>query len=304
MRKSAYCADEMRTYWFEIFECGRKITLVCLPVFLSPGSPGQLIFSLIVCFLTYGIYGVFAPYEKASDDLLAQMSQLSIFFSLVSSIVLSVYPDDTLMAVLLPFFLAMPILLVILLEVKLGALLRSFTEPDEAGGTTRTGRIVQFLSRQATVSIGRAIGSSNDEQARTTGHEERTEVLASAQGLRRRLAFEAAQSSGSVGTSIAQSLAVASSSTEAGRAGSSTMQVQVEIEPEQTPAAMKMQMGLKQALAEGTSPEELAVLLVAAAGERADGLVAACSQHVANRFAKEGGASTTEGADDEAALKI
>eukprot|EP00966_Prymnesium_polylepis_P032515 756088-Prymnesium_polylepis.1 len=43
---------ELRTYWFEIFECGRKIALVCLPVFFSPGSPGQLIIGLVICFLT------------------------------------------------------------------------------------------------------------------------------------------------------------------------------------------------------------------------------------------------------------
>jgi hypothetical protein len=45
-------ADEMRTYWFEIFECGRKVALVCLPVFFSPGSPGQLILGLVICFIT------------------------------------------------------------------------------------------------------------------------------------------------------------------------------------------------------------------------------------------------------------
>eukprot|EP00966_Prymnesium_polylepis_P074962 1738943-Prymnesium_polylepis.1 len=43
---------ELRTYWFELFECFRKIVLVCLPVFFSPGSAGQLILGLVICFLT------------------------------------------------------------------------------------------------------------------------------------------------------------------------------------------------------------------------------------------------------------
>ena len=43
---------ELRCFWFEIFECFRKIALVCLPVFFSPGSPGQLILGLVICFLT------------------------------------------------------------------------------------------------------------------------------------------------------------------------------------------------------------------------------------------------------------
>ena len=30
---------EMRTYWFDIFECGRKMALVALPIFLPAESP-------------------------------------------------------------------------------------------------------------------------------------------------------------------------------------------------------------------------------------------------------------------------
>ena len=88
------CADELRTYWFEIFECIRKIALVCLPVFFGPGSAGQLIIGLLICFLTYGMYGVYAPYEDSGDDILAQMAQISIFFSLCASIVTNAYPDE------------------------------------------------------------------------------------------------------------------------------------------------------------------------------------------------------------------
>ena len=53
-----------------------------------------MILGLIVCFLTYGMYTHFAPYEAPDDDLLAQMAQLSIFFSLVSSLVVNAYPDE------------------------------------------------------------------------------------------------------------------------------------------------------------------------------------------------------------------
>ena len=45
----------MRTYWFEIFECGRKIDLVGLPVFFPEGSAVQRILGLVVCFLSYGL---------------------------------------------------------------------------------------------------------------------------------------------------------------------------------------------------------------------------------------------------------
>ena len=33
---------EMRTYGFEIFECVRKLSLIGLPIFFEPGTPGQV----------------------------------------------------------------------------------------------------------------------------------------------------------------------------------------------------------------------------------------------------------------------
>ena len=42
---------EMRTYWFEIFECVRKILLILVPVFFPPDSPEQLTIGLIICFV-------------------------------------------------------------------------------------------------------------------------------------------------------------------------------------------------------------------------------------------------------------
>jgi hypothetical protein len=92
-----------------------------LPVFFSQGSPGQLILGLIVCFLTCnsagveprllctcgrligglhpcgatdGMYTHFAPYEGSSDGSLAQLAQLTIFFSLVASLVTNAYPEE------------------------------------------------------------------------------------------------------------------------------------------------------------------------------------------------------------------
>ena len=58
----------MRTYWFEIFECVRKILLVGLPIFCPPGSPGQLILGQLICFITYGLYALFAPYVEDIYD--------------------------------------------------------------------------------------------------------------------------------------------------------------------------------------------------------------------------------------------
>jgi len=79
----------MRCYWFEIFECVRKLCLVGLPVILQPsGSAAQLMCGLIVCFLSMSMLSTYAPYIDPSDNFLAKVAQVSLFFSLVSSIAL------------------------------------------------------------------------------------------------------------------------------------------------------------------------------------------------------------------------
>ena len=101
---------EMRVYWFEVFECARKICLIGLPIFFEPGSPGQLIVGLLVCFISFGMYASYEPYVKDSDDWLAKVAQVSLFFSLVSSIALRVESDSSTEAlgVVLVFTLMVP----------------------------------------------------------------------------------------------------------------------------------------------------------------------------------------------------
>ena len=42
--------------FLEVFECVRKVSLVGLPVFFEPGSSEQLMFGLLVCFVTITIF--------------------------------------------------------------------------------------------------------------------------------------------------------------------------------------------------------------------------------------------------------
>ena len=68
---------ELRTYYFEIIESFRKLAIVCLPVFFRPsGSVTQLIFGLMVCFLSFGTHMLYNPYVNDEDDRLAQLCQV------------------------------------------------------------------------------------------------------------------------------------------------------------------------------------------------------------------------------------
>ena len=83
----------------------------------------QLIFGLVVCFLTFGTHMFYAPYVLDEDDNLAQLCQAEIFFSLLSSIALK-YDAGTLsnasnMDILLTTLTMVPISLAFLFETPL-----------------------------------------------------------------------------------------------------------------------------------------------------------------------------------------
>ena len=81
---------EVRMWWFEIFECVRKLAVACLPVFFQPsGSPSQLVWGLVVCFVAFGLYVHFDPYEERGDNAVAALCQVQIFFSLLASVALT-----------------------------------------------------------------------------------------------------------------------------------------------------------------------------------------------------------------------
>ena len=111
------------------------------------------------------MYGVYQPYDDPGNDLLAQTAQLSIFFSLVASIVTNAYPNDPLMSALLPLFLAMPIALMVLFQLELLERFKRLMEPDEDGNVQWIGRIVLHVCRMANSQIERVSVSSAPEAA-------------------------------------------------------------------------------------------------------------------------------------------
>ena len=75
-----------RVFFFEIVECMRKLSIVCVPVFFTAGSSEQLVFALVITFLTFGAYWSLKPYGDTTDMTLALIAQAIIFFTLCSSV--------------------------------------------------------------------------------------------------------------------------------------------------------------------------------------------------------------------------
>jgi len=118
-----------RVYMFELVECARKLLVVGGPVFFDPpGSVQQLIYGIILCFTIFGLYGYFQPYTNSSDNGLATLCQMQIFFALLASVI-NTFDAASLrgsynIGLLLIFLTCLPVILAILTETSLPSLLK------------------------------------------------------------------------------------------------------------------------------------------------------------------------------------
>lgn len=78
----------METYWFEIFECVRKVALIGLPIAFETGSILQQQFGLLVSFITFGCFLSFQPFIDPVDNQLEILCQLSIFVAMLMGLIL------------------------------------------------------------------------------------------------------------------------------------------------------------------------------------------------------------------------
>ena len=107
---------KLNCYWFEIFECVRKLLLIGLPVFLPSGSIEQLTLGLLTSFVTFAMYTFYHPFDKKEDNILSTVCQLQIFLTLLSSVVYKADPESAFMNTLLPLMLLVPLGIAFLLQ--------------------------------------------------------------------------------------------------------------------------------------------------------------------------------------------
>jgi hypothetical protein len=68
-----YEAYEPKCWWFEIFECVRRLSLTAGVIMLKPGSVIQIVISMLLCLLSMRIYAGASPYISDRDDILAEV---------------------------------------------------------------------------------------------------------------------------------------------------------------------------------------------------------------------------------------
>ena len=74
-------------YW-EIFECGRKVTLVGFFILFGQGSLEQMLAGMTVCVASIAIYHNLKPYDTWQNNMLQQVCQFNIFATIMSGLVL------------------------------------------------------------------------------------------------------------------------------------------------------------------------------------------------------------------------
>jgi hypothetical protein len=73
---------EPRYYWFEFFECIRRLLLTGGTVLFLEGSSTQIVLGMLVALLSIQVYARTQPFLEDSDDVLAMTAQWAVFFTL------------------------------------------------------------------------------------------------------------------------------------------------------------------------------------------------------------------------------
>jgi hypothetical protein len=77
---------EPQHFWFEIFECVRKLLLTGIPVFVLQGSSSQIALCMLVVMLSIAVYSHYKPFLADADDNLATFAQWALLMTLFAGL--------------------------------------------------------------------------------------------------------------------------------------------------------------------------------------------------------------------------
>ena len=150
---------ELRAYWFEVFECIRKILMVGLPVFFNPGSVEQRVLGLVICFITFGMYTGLRPFIKPKDDMLAQVAQIAIFFALLAGLMIQTNADSPAIDVILMLMLIVPPTLALIFNTPLLDQVKTLYISKKSGKKTILGRGLDTAQAASVRRLDKTLGN-------------------------------------------------------------------------------------------------------------------------------------------------
>ena len=90
-----YSAYTPRYWWFEVFETLRKIALTGGLVFVSPGSAGQIVISMLMCMLSMRVYSGCMPFHNRSVNYYVfEANRWQLFMTVFAALAIRVNIDN------------------------------------------------------------------------------------------------------------------------------------------------------------------------------------------------------------------
>ena len=86
---------EPEMWWFEVFDCFRRLSLTGLLIFVFRGKASQIVVAMVIASFSVVAFVHLKPYLKDENVTLAIVSQVSIFFTLLAALLKRVNVDKT-----------------------------------------------------------------------------------------------------------------------------------------------------------------------------------------------------------------
>ena len=83
-----------RVFYYEVLECGRRIVLTGVVVFIYPNDAAQVAITLVNTFFFFVVSEVLSPYKSVSDMWLSRGGDLIVYFSMFDALLLKMDVSD------------------------------------------------------------------------------------------------------------------------------------------------------------------------------------------------------------------
>ena len=81
-------------FYYEVVECGRRILLTGVVVFIFPNTAAQIAITMLIAFFFFAVFEVLSPYTSESDMWLSRGGHVIVFLSMFDLLVLKVDVSD------------------------------------------------------------------------------------------------------------------------------------------------------------------------------------------------------------------
>ena len=134
-------------FYYEVIECGRRILLTGVVVFIFPNTAAQIAITMLIGFFFFAVFEVLSPYTSESDMWLSRGGHVIVFLSMFDLLLLKVDVSDERdqsQAAFAGVFVALHVLIILAIVVEVVGIFyasrkKNVVEGEEASERPRVG---------------------------------------------------------------------------------------------------------------------------------------------------------------------